>query len=200
MLGPPPRARTPGGSPPGSTPTEKAVAGSASGTSISESLPGRPPIWPNSSPPSEDRARPMPRRASCSNNQRAESDLSVRPISTCLTSLVTRGSPRPASRAAASASAATSVNPSSPAADSRPSTAASSSSILAFGGSAHSCRGIRSIFRRFSRSRDDLRPQAALGQPRDRCVSGSAERVVLLRRRDSPMDQDGTVQPDREHL
>ena len=49
-----------------------------------------------------------------SNNQCAESDLSVRPISTCFTSLVTRGSPRPASRAAASASAATSVSPSSP--------------------------------------------------------------------------------------
>ncbi len=152
MPGPPPRARTPGGSPPGSTPTENAVAGSASGTSISESLPGSRPIGPNSSPPRRTACGPTPRRASCSNNQCAESDLSVRPISTCFTSLVTRGSLRPASRAAASASAATSVNPSSPAAESRLSTAVSSSSILAFGGSAHSGSGIRSIFRRFSRS------------------------------------------------
>ncbi len=42
----------------------------------------------------------MPRRRRSSNTQRAASALSVRPISTCFASLVTRASGRPASRAA----------------------------------------------------------------------------------------------------
>ena len=47
---------------------------------------------------------------------------------------------------------------------------------------------------------DDRRPQPTLGQPRDRCVSGSGERFVLLGRRDAPMDGHRAVPTDREHL
>ena len=63
---------------------------------MSESLPATPPTSPSSSPAISTSAPVMPRSARKSAAKRAESDLSVRPISTCLTSLVMRGSERPA--------------------------------------------------------------------------------------------------------
>ena len=141
--------------------------------------------------------RPRDARAA-SNNQCAESDLSVRPISTCFTSLVTRGSreagvraplPRRALRPRSS--------PSSPAAASRLSTASSSSSILAFGGSAHSGSGIRSIFRRFSRSETISARKPCAASLLDRRPRGSCERLVLLCGRDPAMDGHRAVATDR---
>ena len=125
--GPPPSAITSAGVPVGSAPTETAVARSASGTSRSESLPGRPPSGPNSSPatstspgyPAAPELREEPARA--------ESDLSVSPISTCFASLVTRASASPAWRAAALAISTASPSPSRPRSRSRASTAARSS-------------------------------------------------------------------------
>ena len=113
--------------------------------------------------------------------QRTESDLSVRPISTCLASLVTRGSARPASVAAPRAISTASVSPSMPAAARRACTAVSSSPIRAFGRSAQSGSGIRSILRRFNRS-DTIRaasPRTANRSTvscaaRDRAASSSA--------------------------
>ena len=105
-----------GGTPVGSTPTENAVERAASGTSISESLPGIPPSAPNSSPANSTSSAAMPSRRSSRSTARAESALSVSPISTCLASLVIFGAARPTSRAADSASAATSGSPEMPAA------------------------------------------------------------------------------------
>ena len=55
-------ATTPSGTPVGSAPTETAGERAASGTSISESLPGSPPRAPNSSPAISTRPAPIPRR------------------------------------------------------------------------------------------------------------------------------------------
>ena len=93
--GPPPSATTPAGTPDGSTPTEATVAPAASSISSLESLPGRPPSGPSSSPTIRTCSGWMPRRHRCAKYQRAESDLSVRPISMCLASLVTRAPGEP---------------------------------------------------------------------------------------------------------
>ena len=61
------------------------------GGSSKESLPGRPPSGPNSSPATSTCDAPIPRRQSSAKIQRAESALSVSPISTCFASLVTFG-------------------------------------------------------------------------------------------------------------
>ena len=179
--GPPPSAITAAGAPVGSAPTETASPAAASGTSRNESLPGSPPSGPNSSPATA-RARADPRAPQLREDQRAESALSVRPISTCLASLVTRGSARPAASAPRRARA----RPPRRGRRGRPRAAAprpppSSSAIRAFGGSAHSGSGIRSILRRLSRcetiSRADApraassstvapRPRRALRPPR----------------------------------
>ena len=97
----------------------------------------------------------IPVRHSSPMIQRVESDLSVRPISTCLASLVTRRSAMPASVAAPRAICTASVSPSMFAAARRDCTAPSSSSIRAFGGSSQWGSGIRSILRRSGRSHDD---------------------------------------------
>ena len=82
------------------------------------------------------------------------SALSVSPTSMCLTSLVTRASARPSSRARSSVMTKASRTPSrSPAPRRRASVAASSSPIALFGGSRKAGSGIRSILRRFRRSR-----------------------------------------------
>ena len=97
------------------------------------------PAGPNSSPAIRTRPAPIPRRHSSANAQRAASALSVSPISTCLASLVTRGVGQPGSLGRQRArSRRPRRGPTSPAARSRACTAASSSSIRAFGGSAHS--------------------------------------------------------------
>ena len=82
-----------------------------------------------------------------------ESDLSVSPISTCLASLVTLGSAKPASVAARACDLdrlGQPVDPRRGQTGLAPPRAARS--IRAFGGSAHSGSGIRSILRRFNRS------------------------------------------------
>ena len=145
---------------------------------------------PNSSPPRSTACGPIPRRPSSRNSQRAESDLSVNPISTCLTSLVTRGSARPASPAASSASAATSVNPLKPLACRRSSTAARSSPILALGGSSHAGSGMRSIFRLFRRSATMVALQTAIGEPSDRRACSVGQRLVLGRSGRTSVDED----------
>ncbi len=101
--GPPPSASTPAGTPAGSGPTETTVALAAcAGHAAASRCPGRPPSGPSSSPTISTCAGATPRSHWCAKYHRAESDLSVRPISTCLASLVTRGSASPASTAAAS--------------------------------------------------------------------------------------------------
>jgi site-specific DNA recombinase len=182
--GPPPSQTTPAGTPPGSTPTDTDVARWPSPTSNHESLPGRPPSGPSSSPAINIWFGAILRRHSQCMIHRPESDLSVRPISTCLASLVTLGSARPACAAAARAISTASGSPAIPAAASRFSNAANSSPILALGGSSHSASGIRSILRRFSRS-DTIRvtsPRAANRSTvsraaRDRAASLSAVAV-----------------------
>ena len=57
--GPPPMCVTPGGTPVGSTPTETLTASRVSGISMSESLPGRPPSGPSSSPAMSRRLGPI---------------------------------------------------------------------------------------------------------------------------------------------
>ena len=94
----------------------------------------------------------MPIRHSSRMIQRAESDASVKPISTCSAPAVTRGSARPASAAAALAISNAPVSPAMPAAARRSLTATVSSPARACGGSVHSGSAIRSIRRRFSRS------------------------------------------------
>ena len=169
-------------------------------TSIIESLPVNPPSGPNSSPPISTRSADIPSARSSSRTARAESDLSVRPISTCFASLVTFGSEQPASRAASSAMRAASTRPSIPAARSRCSTVATTRSITAFGGSAHSGSGSRSIFRRLSR-RETTRasnPRAA-----SRATVSSAarvERAVLVDRRLASGEEARSVSVHLEQL
>jgi len=91
--GPPPSQTTPAGTPPGSTPTDTDVARWPSPTSNHESLPGRPPSGPSSSPAINTWFGAIPRRHSQCMIHRPESDLSVRLISTCLASLVTSDRP-----------------------------------------------------------------------------------------------------------
>ena len=74
------------GTPVGSRPTETADCALGFAGSRKESLPGSPPSGPNSSPATSTCAGPIPRRQSSAKIQRAESALSVRPISTCLAS------------------------------------------------------------------------------------------------------------------
>jgi hypothetical protein len=176
--GPPPTARTPGGVPVGSRPTETTVAGAKSGTSRCESLPGSSPSEPNSSPAMRTRPAATPLRQSSEKSHCDPSTLSVRPISTCFASLVTRGSTSPASRAALVAISTASRSPSRPRPRNLVSTAARSSDIRAFGGSLHSGSGIRSIFRLFSRC--DTRVASIPRRPSSATVAG------LLRRAPHP--------------
>ena len=101
ISGPAPSLTTPAGRPLGSTPRRSA------------------PGW-----------REMPLRHSSRMIHRPESDLSVMPISTCLASLVTRGSARPASVAAPRAISTASASPSMPAVASRTFTAVSRSDTI----------------------------------------------------------------------
>ena len=93
----------------------------------------------------------MPRWTSQSAAQRADSDLSVSPISTCLTSLVIRGSARPAACAALAASSMTWDRSLMSTAARRAITASASRPISAFLGSAQYGSGMRSILRRLRR-------------------------------------------------
>ncbi len=150
--GPPASRCTPAGRPSGSTPTVTTVDPRDPSTRRNESLPASPPKLPNSSPATSTSCGPTPRAHRSSNTHCPECDLSVSPISTCFTSVVTRASSRPTSRAASSASCTTWLSPCRPTPNSRSPTASSSSSMRALGASIHSGVGMMSIFRRLSRS------------------------------------------------
>ena len=133
---------------------------------------------PNSSPATSTSAAVMPCSQRSANVQRAASALSVRPISTYLASLLIRACARPASVEAACASVTTSATDAIPAACRRSSTAATSSAILALGGSAH-CRQRNDVhLAAVQPLGHDLRPQAALAQPLH-CQGGG---TIQLRR------------------
>ena len=151
--------------------------------------PARPPSGPSSSPTISTCSGATPRRHRCAKYQRAESDLSVRPISMCLASLVTRASASPASAAAASPSSTAAASPSSPCSRSRACTAASSSAMRAFGGSAHSGVGIRSILRRFSRCETILASRPAAPSRSTVSAAARSSASLLGARRGPPRDE-----------
>ena len=199
--GPPARCTTPSGTPLGSIPTEKTGESSASFDDHQR-------VAPRQSAECRRTRRRRSARAperfhrprAAAKTARAESALSVSPISTCLASLVTRGSASPASRAMSVASAATAARLPIPASRNRCSTAASSRSISALGGSAHSGSGIRSIFRRFKRC-DTTR----VSRPRaSSCATVSfaarVKRRLFSGRRLPPLEKPRTVDADLEEL
>ncbi len=140
------------------------------------------------------RAR-APRRDGCrdaaksSISHRAASALSVNPISTCFASLVTLASASPASRAAADAISTTSVSPARPASSRRAVTASTRAPMCAFGGSDHSGRGMRSIFRRLSRRDTISAVSPCRGQLTDGRLGGGVQGRVLGRGRLAAFDE-----------
>ena len=198
--GPPPSAITPGGTPLGSTPTENDVAPPASSTRSRASLPVSPPSGPNSSPATRTAPGPSPQRASSRKTQRAESDLSVSPISTCLTSLVTRGAGRPATSAEEWARAATSTSPAIPAGRQ-----ARFDRRQQLGDSRLRRVGPRGLgdevdLASVQSPRHDLHPKASLPQPRGGDVRGNRERLLFRGRGHPAMEQNRAVASDREDL
>ena len=157
--------------------------------SRNESLPGRAPIGPNSSPATRIWPGLIPRRQSSAKIQRAESALSVRPISTCFASLVTFAAARPASRAARSATVDGFAQP----VESR------RSQPTLDGDEQLADPRLRRVgplrFRdqvdlaTVETLRHDLRPESVRGEARDGCRRRSVERLLLGRRRDPPLDE-----------
>ena len=115
--------------------------------------------------------------------QRAESDLSVKPISTCL---APAGHPRIGKAGvrggAALAISNASVSPAMPAAARRSCTATAALRRAPSVGRSHSGSGIRSILRRFSRSDDDQSFEAARRQALDGELCRTRQSGVLLTR------------------
>ena len=109
------------------------------------------------------------------------------------------GKPGSARRPRAPTSTA-SPRPASPAPRRRSCTAASSSPIRAFGGSAHSGSGIRSILRRFSRCETTSARDTATAKLGDGLRGGRVERRVLRRCRLPPVDQLEPVRARRVDL